>query len=346
MLRYRTETFSGEGFRDAAEVMAFETFELGNTDIPEYLCSHQLKGSSLAPALESITKELDDNGFVDDMSWDEKVNFFREVLGDLSKVTGVNITHALWLADPNTVLNFYGKDLTPDSYIDAYEPGPVILTDLGHDGALYGYDHDPYPAREIPFHEFTQLVKLENERKTQGGANMKYKGLYIASIPDVVGGGPGYHCNVFADRNMTCKLGSFDIHSSDLAQNSDPRHWVRKNVDDMLTTELTDGHYDESFRYQMLDRLRSDCNYYLGYGNRSANALWARGDEAGQILHMVALYQSFPDDKKPEWLTADDIESFAVQMLGKRPTLDQQMQSATERTQPDKAENVSPEMSR
>lgn len=346
MLRYRTETFSGIGPRDAAEVMAFETFELGNTDIPEYLCSHQLKGSSIAPALESITKELDDNGFVDDMSWDEKVDFFREVLGDLSKVAGVNITHALWLADPNTVLNFYGKDLTLDSYIDAYEPGPVILTDLGHDGTLYGYGHDPYPAREIPFHEFTQLVKLENERKTQGGANMKYKGLYIASIPDVVGGGPGYHCNVFADRNMTCKLGSFDIHSSDLAQNSDPRHWVRKNVDDMLTTELTDGHYDESFRYQMLDRLRSDCNYYLGYGNRSANALWARGDEAGQILHMVALYQSFPDDKKPEWLTADDIESFAVQMLGKRPTLDQQMQSATERTQPDKAENVSSEMSR
>ena len=61
---------------------------------------------------------------------------------------------------------------------------------------------------------------------------------------------------------------------------------------------------------------------------------------------MVALYQSFPDDKKPEWLTADDIESFAVQMLGKRPTLDQQMQSATDRTQPDMAENVSPEMSR
>ncbi len=346
MLRYRTETFSGIGPRDAAEVMAFETFELGNTDIPGYLCSHQLKGSSLAPALESITKELDDNGFVDDMSWEEKVDFFREVLEDLSKVTGVNISHALWLADPDTVLNFYGKDLTPGSYIDAYEPGPVVLTDLGHDGTLYGYDHDPYPAREIPFHEFTQLVKLENESKTQGGVNMKYKGLYIASIPDVVGDAPGYHCNVFADRNMTCKLGSFDIHSSDLAQNVDPRHWVRKNVDDMLTTELTDGHYDESFRYQMLDRLRSDCKYYLGYGNRSANALWARGNEAGQILHMVALYQSFPDDKKPEWLTADDIENFAVQMLGKRPTLDQQMQSATERTQPDKPENVSSEMSR
>ena len=345
MLRYRTETFSGEGFRDAAEVMAFETFELGNTDIPEYLCSHQLKGSSLAPALESITRELDDNGFVDDMSWEEKVDFFRDVLEDLSKVTGANITHALWLAGPDTVLNFYGKDFTPDSCIDAYEPGPVILTDLGYDGTLYGYDHEPYPAKEIPFGEFAQLVKLENESKTQGGANMKYKGLYIASIPDVVGGGPGYHCNVFADRYMTCKLGSFDIHSSDLAQNADPRYWVRKNVDDMLTTELTAGH-DDKFRYQMLDRLRSDCKYYLGHGNRSANALWARGNEAGQILHMVALYQSFSDDKKPEWLSADDIESFAVQMLGKRPTLDQQMQSATERTQSDKAENVSPEMSR
>lgn len=343
MLRYRTESFSGTGSRDAAEVMAFETFELGNTDIPEYLCSYQLKGSSIAPALETITKELDDNGFVDDMSWEEKVDFFREVLEDLSKVTGVNTTHALWLADPNTVLNFYGKDLTPDSYIDAYEPGPVILTDLGHDGTLYGYDHEPYPEKEIPFEEFSRLVKPEKE--AQGGSNMKYKGLYIASIPDVVGNGPGYRCNVFADRNMSCKLGSFDIHSSDLAQNADPRFWVRKNVDDMLTTDLTVGQ-DDKFRYQMLDRLRSDCKYYLGYGNRSANALWARGNEAGQILHMVALYQSFPDNEKPEWLTADDIESFAVQMLGKRPTLDQQMQSAAERTQPDKAENVSLEMSR
>lgn len=343
MLRYRTESFSGTGSRDAAEVMAFETFELGNTDIPEYLCSHQLKGSSIAPALETITKELDDNGFVDDMSWEEKVDFFREVLEDLSKVTGVNIIHALWLADPNTVLNFYGKDLTPDSYIDAYEPGPVILTDLGYDGTLYGYDHEPYPEKEIPFEEFSRLVKPEKE--AQGGSNMKYKGLYIASIPDVVGNGPGYRCNVFADRNMSCKLGSFDIHSSDLAQNADPRFWVRKNVDDMLTNDLTVGQ-DDKFRYQMLDRLRSDCKYYLGYGNRSANALWARGNEAGQILHMVALYQSFPDNEKPEWLTADDIESFAVQMLGKRPTLDQQMQSAAERTQPDKAENVSLEMSR
>ena len=243
------------------------------------------------------------------------------------------------------MLDFYGKDLTTGSYIDAYEPSPVILTDLGYDGTLYGYDHEPHPEKEIPFREFVQLVKLDNESKTQGGENMKYKGLYIASIPDVVDDGPGYHCNVFADSGMTCKLGSFDIQPSDLAQNADPRHWVRKNVDDMLTTELTADH-DDKFRYQMLDRLRSDCKYYLGHGNRSANALWARGNEAGQILHMVALYQSFSDDKKPEWLTADDIESFAVQMLGKRPTLDQQMQSAAERTQPDKAENVSPKMSR
>lgn len=345
MLRYRTETFSGIGPREAAEVMAFETFDLGNTDIPEYLCSHQLKGSSIAPALESITRELDGNGFVEDMSWEEKVVFFREVLEDLSKVTGVNITHALWLADPDTVLNFYGKDLTPDSYIDAYEPGPVTLTDLGHDGTLYGYDHEPYPEKEIPVHEFIRSVKLEDVSKTQGGMNMKYKGLYIDSILDRVDGGLSYHCNVFADRDMTAKLSSFDIQSSELAQNADPRYWVHKNVDALLTTELAIDP-DDKFRYQMLDRLRSDCKYYLGYGNRSANALWARGNEAGQILHMVALYQSFPDSKKPEWLTADDIESFAVRMLGKRPTLDQQMQSATERTSLDRKGSASPEISR
>lgn len=66
---------------------------------------------------------------------------------------------------------------------------------------------------------------------------------------------------------------------------------------------------EERFNYMMLDRLRSDCNYYLGFGNRNARSLWAK-DEKEQIEEMKKLYNSFPDDKKPEWLTYEEILEF------------------------------------
>ena len=65
----------------------------------------------------------------------------------------------------------------------------------------------------------------------------------------------------------------------------------------------------ERFNYQLLDRLRSDCVYYLGYGNRNEKHLWA-GNEQEQINKMKELYNSFSDDKKPEWLTYEQILQF------------------------------------
>lgn len=44
---------------------------------------------------------------------------------------------------------------------------------------------------------------------------------------------------------------------------------------------------EPEFRYRMLSRMKSDCEYYLGYGGRSANHLWAL-DEAKQIEYMKA----------------------------------------------------------
>ena len=65
-------------------------------------------------------------------------------------------------------------------------------------------------------------------------------------------------------------------------------------------------HKDSVFRYQLLDRLRSDCEYYLNYGNRHPKSLWA-GDEKLQIEFMIKLHESFKEDEKPEWLTMDEI---------------------------------------
>lgn len=64
--------------------------------------------------------------------------------------------------------------------------------------------------------------------------------------------------------------------------------------------------HDEKFRYQLLFRMKSDCDYYLGPGGRCAKHLWA-GDEVKQIAYMKALWNSFCEEGKPAWLSYNDI---------------------------------------
>ena len=68
---------------------------------------------------------------------------------------------------------------------------------------------------------------------------------------------------------------------------------------------------DHSGDYVLLDRLRADCDYFLGAGGRSEKHLWA-GNVHAQIRKMRELYDALPE--KPEWLTADAIDHYAAQM--------------------------------
>ena len=67
--------------------------------------------------------------------------------------------------------------------------------------------------------------------------------------------------------------------------------------------------------YQLLSRLKSDCDYYLGEGGRAEKHLWA-GDVKAQIAKMLDLYALLP--KKPKWLTLEDIEHYEQQMTGEQ----------------------------
>ena len=69
---------------------------------------------------------------------------------------------------------------------------------------------------------------------------------------------------------------------------------------------------EPKFRYMLLDRLRQNCDYYLRIGG-SANCLWA-DSEKEQIQTMIDIWNSFPDDDKPEWLTMEQIKEFAQKM--------------------------------
>jgi hypothetical protein len=88
-----------------------------------------------------------------------------------------------------------------------------------------------------------------------------------------------------------------------------PKEWEVKFIERELQPTK-----EEKFNYMMLSRLQLDCNYYLGNGNRYAPHLWA-GNEQGQIEEMKKIYNSFAEDKKPEWLTWEQILEYEKLMI-------------------------------
>lgn len=72
---------------------------------------------------------------------------------------------------------------------------------------------------------------------------------------------------------------------------------------------------EKRFQYMMLDRWRSDCDYFLGYGNRSLNRLCADAPQE-HIDAMKKLWLGFAENEKPEWLTWEQILEYEKQMCG------------------------------
>lgn len=84
------------------------------------------------------------------------------------------------------------------------------------------------------------------------------------------------------------------------------KNYLKESIEDVLKK-------DDEFRYQLLGRLKSDCDYYLGNGNRNDKYLWA-GNVKDQIQTMKDLYNSFSDDMKPDWVSLEDIDNYEKEM--------------------------------
>lgn len=74
----------------------------------------------------------------------------------------------------------------------------------------------------------------------------------------------------------------------------------------MMMSYIDLSSVDDKFKYQLLDRMISDCDYYLGWGKRNSNNLWAL-NENDHINYMKILYGSFDIEAKPQWITWDEI---------------------------------------
>ena len=81
--------------------------------------------------------------------------------------------------------------------------------------------------------------------------------------------------------------------------------------EDKFFTQQEKTVLEHNQEYQLLDRLRSDCEYFLGVGNRAEKHLWT-GSVRAQIAKMRELYDTLPE--KPEWLTKETIDNYAERM--------------------------------
>lgn len=68
--------------------------------------------------------------------------------------------------------------------------------------------------------------------------------------------------------------------------------------------------------YKLLDRMASDCDYVLHIVEeqlcsfpQAEKHLWA-GDVSTHISTMRKLYSSFPADKRPDWLSSEQIDEY------------------------------------
>lgn len=135
---YRNESFQGSGWRDAVSVIVHEICELGNTDVLDYCLGHyDLSRMHFDDTVRALRDSVDEGDEVDEA--DVRL-LVTDLLKHIESNTGYDIRYALWLADMDTVMSDYDGD---EGYVDAYECGPVVLSDLGGEGVLFGYTRLP-----------------------------------------------------------------------------------------------------------------------------------------------------------------------------------------------------------
>lgn len=157
MIKYRSEELYGEGYRDAAAVMAYEVFVLQNTDILETLSKGILKETEAGLKLKFLMKVMEGEfesdvykAFLDEAFNNEevRVNYMNDVLQIINDITGKEIKYCLWLCDSITeVKDSYESDFIDMTLtlFDGYESSDIILSDIGASGKLYGYESEPIP---------------------------------------------------------------------------------------------------------------------------------------------------------------------------------------------------------
>jgi hypothetical protein len=105
----------------------------------------------------SISANISLNDIDEIEEGDENVAYMlKEILGCIEDETTITVNYALWLADKDSVIdNYEGSEREIYGYkID----NAIVLSDLGWDGTLYGFEDEPEPV---------EIYDGENETVTE-----------------------------------------------------------------------------------------------------------------------------------------------------------------------------------
>ena len=120
---------------------------------------------------------------------------------------------------------------------------------------------------------------------------------------------PVYKC---IETNILCKdinLGENEIclYSCQNEIDGEPESPIKKSLEIVFIDKYK---VDENeFNYMMLSRLKSDCDAHLGISNRKIKNC------KNHIEEMKRIYNIFPENKKPQWLTYDKILEYEKLMI-------------------------------
>lgn len=89
-----------------------------------------------------------------------------------------------------------------------------------------------------------------------------------------------------------------------------------KNMKTFLKESYDETESPQKFQYMMLNRLQSDCEYFLGWGKGHPKHLWA-DNIPDHIAEMKRLWNELKI--KPEWLSYEDIINYEQKMLDYNP---------------------------
>lgn len=120
-----------------------------------------------------------------------------------------------------------------------------------------------------------------------------------------------------SDIEMVLNYYKNDLKGSDGTTLTPEQKSALEELITILTVELNFQsllHYDNKFKYQLLDRMRCDCEYYLNYGERHKKVLWSC-DEETQIDNMKRLYNNFSNKEKPNFLSMNKILEYEKLMV-------------------------------
>lgn len=120
---------------DPREVIDYEMYELGNTDIPDYLVRNY--GDRMTPdALRTIRAAAESKNPAG-AGEEVRRNTVETIISEMGRIWGIEIKRVLWLASREAVEELYWDG---ETMIKPCRTSEYILSDLGYDGTLFAYE--------------------------------------------------------------------------------------------------------------------------------------------------------------------------------------------------------------